>query len=83
MQADNRSMYYLFASVQINGTLATYPNTSVQGLRHYFAPYRTHLPALHHCSRGVQGLRHHFAFASTLLGGHARGMLIGACDLIL
>ena len=31
MQADNRSMYYLFASVQINGTLATYPNTSVQG----------------------------------------------------
>ena len=29
IQADNRSMYYLFASVQVNGTLATYPNTSV------------------------------------------------------
>ena len=29
IQADNQSMYYLFASVQINGTLATYPNTSV------------------------------------------------------
>ena len=43
----------------------------VQGLRHPFAPYLTAFPALYHPSSGVR---------RALLGAHACGMLIGACN---
>ena len=46
----------------------------VQGLRHHFGPDLTYYAALHHTSRAV----HH-----ALLGRHADGMLIGACDPML
>ena len=46
----------------------------VQGLRHYFGPCLTASPALHHSSRAVR---------QALVGGHADGMLIGACDPML
>ena len=46
----------------------------VHGLRHHFAPYLTHFPALHRPSRAVR---------RALPGGRACGMLIGACDPML
>ena len=42
-------------------------DAGVQGPRHHFAPYHTHLPALHHSSRGVR---------RALLGGHECGLVL-------
>ena len=53
-------------------TRSSFYGAAVQGRRHHFGPCLTHFPALHHHpSRAVW---------SDLLGGHACGMLIGACD---
>ena len=43
----------------------------VQGLRHHFGPFLPYFSALHHPTRAVR------------LGGHAYGMLIGACNPML
>ena len=46
----------------------------VQGLRHHFGPFPTNSSAAYHPSRGVW---------RALLGGHAYGVLIGACNPML
>ena len=46
----------------------------VQGLRHRFGPFPTDSSAVCHPSRGVRRV---------LLGGHAHGVLIGACNPML
>ena len=54
--------------------LGTSLSFRAQGLRHHVGPHLTSVSALHHLPRAVR---------YALLGNHADGMLIGACDPML
>ena len=57
-----------------NGTTADNPGRNVHGLRRHLGPHLPHSSAAGHSTRGVR---------RAPIGGHADGMLIGACDPML